>query len=88
MAIRVKKEHLEAINAHGEETYPHECCGFLLGSSEDGVNVLQDVYRAYNEWPESSDDKPLAEGARRESQANRYLITPEQYKAADRFARA
>ncbi|HKG21510.1 MAG TPA: M67 family metallopeptidase [Blastocatellia bacterium] len=87
MAIRVKKEHLAAINAHGEETYPHECCGFLLGRVEDGVNILEGVYRAFNEWPESSEDRPVAEGARRESLANRYLITPEQYKAADGFAR-
>ena len=87
MAIRLKKKHLEAINRHGEETYPHECCGFLLGISEEGVNVLEEVYRAQNEWPESGDEKPPADGARRESQANRYLITPEQYRAADRVAR-
>jgi proteasome lid subunit RPN8/RPN11 len=88
LTIKVKKRHLEAIGRHGEEAYPHECCGFLLGKSEEGVNSLEEVYRAFNEWPDSSDEGPVAEGARRESLANRYLITPEQYKAADRFARA
>lgn len=87
LAIKVKRMHLEAISKHGEETYPHECCGFLLGRSEGGVNVLEDVYRAHNEWPDSEEEKPPAAGARRESLANRYLITPEQYKEADRFAR-
>ena len=24
----------EALRAHGEETYPHECCGVLLGKNE------------------------------------------------------
>jgi proteasome lid subunit RPN8/RPN11 len=26
-----------AIRAHGEETYPHECCGVLLGSHKAGA---------------------------------------------------
>ena len=32
-AVRVSmsQELLEKIRRHGEETYPHECCGALLG---------------------------------------------------------
>jgi proteasome lid subunit RPN8/RPN11 len=78
MAIRVKQEHLEAIKNHGEETYPYECCGFLIGEKEGDVNVLQLVYRAENEWAKADE---------RESQANRYLITPDQARRAEMFAR-
>jgi proteasome lid subunit RPN8/RPN11 len=73
MAVRVKREHLERIKSHGEQTYPHECCGFLLGQREGDVNVLDEVFAAENE--------------RRESKETRYLITPEQYKRADDYAR-
>jgi len=65
--------------------YPHECCGFLLGAAEDGVNVLQDLFEAENEWQ----DQPgaLTADGRVESRQNRYLITPQQYKQADDEAR-
>jgi proteasome lid subunit RPN8/RPN11 len=78
MAIRVKREHLEAIRRHGEETYPHECCGFLIGEKEGEVNVLRLVHPAENEWTKE-------EG--RESKATRYLITPQQAMRAERLAR-
>jgi proteasome lid subunit RPN8/RPN11 len=71
--IKVRREHLEEIKRHGEEAYPNECCGFLLGESLEGGNVLTKVYRAENE--------------RRDSRHNRYLITPDQYRRADAFAR-
>lgn len=80
MAIRVSHEHIEAIKRHGEETYPHECCGFLLGANIDGLNVLHEVYRARNEWVECDGTEP-------ESKRNRYLISPEQWKQADDHAR-
>ncbi len=78
MAIKVKQQHLEAIRKHGEEAYPYECCGFLLGEKDGETNVLRVVYRAENEWTKTTE---------RESQANRYLITPEQSRRAEMFAR-
>ena len=74
MAIRVRREHLDQIRRHGEQTFPHECCGFLLGTREGETNVLSEAYPAENE--------------RQESRETRYLITPEQYKRADAFARS
>lgn len=87
MSIRATEDILELIRKHGEETYPHECCGFLLGYNEKGTNVLQAIYRAENEWPDPPAGEQAEEGARAESPRNRYLITPEQYKRADLFAR-
>jgi proteasome lid subunit RPN8/RPN11 len=73
VAIKVKQEHLNQIRKHGEETYPYECCGFLLGAREGETNVLSEAFPAENE--------------RQESQETRYLITPDQYKRADDYAR-
>lgn len=87
MAIKVKKEHLEKINQHGEQTYPHECCGFLLGVNTDGVNLLGDVYPAKNVWEKESHYLITGEAKKPESQLNRYLITPDQYRQADAYAR-
>lgn len=97
MAIKVNSEHLDQIRKHGEKTYPQECCGFLIGTFENGVNVLHEVYPADNEWNVSiSEVQTLGESipaasrsyatAHTESHANRYWITAEQYKDADRYA--
>ena len=53
MAIKVTNAQLDAIKQHGERTYPHECCGFLLGAIADDLNQLAEVYPAENEWAES-----------------------------------
>ena len=74
MAIKVNSEQLDQIRKHGEKTYPDECCGFLLGAREGATNVLGEVYPAENE--------------RQESRETRYLITPEQSKLADDYARS
>ena len=98
MAIRVNQEHIKKIERHGEQTYPNECCGFLIGTSEGGVNVLREVYPADNEWDASINktetlgetipaaSRQYATTARAESHANRYWITPDQYKRADAYA--
>jgi proteasome lid subunit RPN8/RPN11 len=74
VAIKLKSEHLDRIREHGEETYPYECCGFLLGVREGDTNILAEAYAAENE--------------RQESRETRYLITPEQSKRADDYARS
>jgi len=33
--LRVTAEALESIRAHGSETYPHECCGALIGRDRE-----------------------------------------------------
>ncbi|WP_317890603.1 M67 family metallopeptidase [Acidicapsa ligni] len=52
----------DSIRSHGEETYPHECCGALLGkSTPEGMRVVAEV-RANN--------------TRTDSAHNRYNIAP------------
>jgi proteasome lid subunit RPN8/RPN11 len=71
--IRLTAAQRREIEAHGEETYPHECCGFILGQEEAGVKVVHRVERAQN--------------AREDSPQNRFLIPPEAMLKADREAR-
>jgi proteasome lid subunit RPN8/RPN11 len=52
------------LQTHGEETYPHECCGVLLGKSEGGVNAVEAAVRAGN--------------TRIDSAHNRYNIAPQE----------
>lgn len=79
MAIRVKSAHIEKIKEHAERAYPQECCGFLIGRREAHLNVLEEVYPAENEWSDLRNQQ---------SKQNRYLITPDQYKRADQYARS
>jgi len=58
MAIKIKRADLDAIKNHGEETYPHECCGFLIGANVDGVNHLGKALRAENQWPAEPGKRP------------------------------
>ena len=61
------------IRQHGEETYPHECCGVLLGKTPDGGNEVELAIRAGN--------------TRTDSAHNRYHIAPQELIAIQRQAR-
>ena len=63
----------EAIRTHGEETYPHECCGVLLGRPDDGTNAVEDAIRAGN--------------TRTDSAHNRYHIAPQELVKIQRQGR-
>jgi proteasome lid subunit RPN8/RPN11 len=72
--IHLSAAQREAIERHGEETYPHECCGFLLGKSDGSQKRVLEVRRAGN--------------ARDDSPQNRYLIPAIDMLHAERDARA
>ncbi len=59
----------EAMRAHGEETYPHECCGVLLGRAAVGVD---DVF------VNIVDSAVPASNTRTDSPRNRYNIAPQE----------
>jgi proteasome lid subunit RPN8/RPN11 len=76
--LRLTRALYDAIRAHGEETYPRECCGALLGrfmaaSSEAGGWVVEDAVRAEN--------------TRTDSAHNRYQIAPAELVKIEREAR-
>ena len=67
----------EKIRAHGAETYPHECCGALLGrdselESQDAVREVLGLFPLINR----RDDSPR----------NRFSVTAEDVLEADKAA--
>ncbi|MFW9929496.1 MAG: Mov34/MPN/PAD-1 family protein [Candidatus Thorarchaeota archaeon] len=40
MTIIISNENIKKIRVHGEQTYPEECCGFLIGYSNDENKVV------------------------------------------------
>jgi proteasome lid subunit RPN8/RPN11 len=73
MKVVVPGDLLERMRGHGEETYPHECCGFMLGTAEDGLQTITEIRRQENE--------------RTDSKENRFVISPDQFRAAEKYAR-
>jgi len=72
--LRIRRKEYEALRQHGEETYPHECCGILLGQmGEDGVRTVTSVARAGN--------------TRSDSPHNRYNIDPKDFIRTQREGR-
>jgi proteasome lid subunit RPN8/RPN11 len=52
--MKITDAQLKQIYAHAKETYPYECCGFLLGDFAQGGLVRQ-VRRATNQNTERND---------------------------------
>ena len=71
--LKLNEQTYDAVRRHGEETYPHECCGVLLGRSLDDVNVVEDAIRAGN--------------TRTDSAHNRYHIAPHELVKIQREGR-
>lgn len=64
----------DAMRAHGEETYPNECCGAMLGRPDADGWILIEAVRAGN--------------TRTDSAHNRYSIAPLELVRIQRSARA
>jgi proteasome lid subunit RPN8/RPN11 len=62
----------DKIRRHGEETYPNECCGILLGTSEGDVRTVRSTIRCNN--------------TRTDSPENRYHIDPRELLRIQREA--
>lgn len=72
--LKMTQPDFEAIRRHGEEAYPHECCGMLLGTVDGDKREVKATVRAGN----TRDDRP----------EDRYNIAPEELIRAQRQARA
>jgi proteasome lid subunit RPN8/RPN11 len=72
--LKISRFDYEALRQHAEETYPHECCGVLLGRFEDdGTRTVTSTARAGN--------------TRTDSAHNRYNIDPRELVRIQREAR-
>ena len=71
--LRMSRSVYDAIRAHGEETYPHECCGALLGRVGVEGWQIESAVKAGN--------------TRTDSAHNRYNIAPAELVKIERQAR-
>jgi len=71
--LRIREELSGRIRAHGAETYPHECCGALLGTDGDETREVAEIVPLKNQ--------------RNDSPRNRFSITPEDVRDAETAAR-
>jgi proteasome lid subunit RPN8/RPN11 len=73
MSLKISQALYDQLRAHGEETYPNECCGIMLGTADDDTLTVTQLIRAGN--------------TRTDSAHNRYHIAPQELIAAQREGR-
>jgi proteasome lid subunit RPN8/RPN11 len=77
----ITQSDLDKLAAHLEADYPHEACGILVGeidfTTTPATKRVREVVLVANAWDEVNE---------RESQRNRFLISPEDIARADRAA--
>jgi proteasome lid subunit RPN8/RPN11 len=72
--LRLGQSHYDTLRHHGQESYPHESCGVLLGRvGEDGSRIVTSIARCTN--------------TRADSPQNRYHIDPRELVRIQREAR-
>jgi proteasome lid subunit RPN8/RPN11 len=78
LILWISSHFAEKIRAHGAETYPHECCGALLGRDSEATSQapLREVLGLF----------PLV-NRRDDSPRNRFSVTAEDVLAAEKAAR-
>jgi proteasome lid subunit RPN8/RPN11 len=76
-ALRISAHLAEKIRSHGSETYPHECCGALLGrdSENESPDAVREVLGLF----------PLI-NRRDDSPRNRFSVSAEDVLEADKAA--
>jgi proteasome lid subunit RPN8/RPN11 len=76
--LKISPELADKIRAHGAQTYPHECCGALLGRDTEGAD--RRVYREIHAL------HPLV-NRRDDSPNNRFSVTSQDVLDAEKEAR-
>jgi len=74
MQIKINRTELNEIKKHGEKDYPHECCGFLFGTTTANTKNVSKI-------------KPVINSRTTDDRHNRYLITPQEFLKAEQKAR-
>jgi len=64
MKLEISSELLDQIHAHGEEAYPGEGAGFMLGNTDGDLRMVSVILKLPNAREESA-------------RHNRYLLTPQ-----------
>jgi len=72
--IEVNQTIIDAITAHAEQDYPHECGGMLIGTFTEGKKTVVETF-------------PLENAREEEARHNRVLILPTDVLKAERYGR-
>jgi proteasome lid subunit RPN8/RPN11 len=70
--IRIHKALEERIRAHGQQTYPNECCGALLGRDSGSPATQREI----------TEILPL-KNQHQDSPRNRFILTPDDVREAE-----
>jgi len=85
-AVWISGHLAEKIRAHGAETYPHECCGALLGRDSNAIVENDRGKNALTPAREILQLYPLI-NRRDDSPRNRFSVTAEDVLTAEKAAR-
>lgn len=55
--LKISQSDFDSLRKHGEDTYPHECCGVLLGRIEDDGRKVEAVVRCGNTRTDRAQDR-------------------------------
>lgn len=72
--LKIDKGHIEEIKKQGEEGYPYEICGFMLGKIdyENNIREVKEVFQVENQNKERAND--------------RFEISPKDYLEVEDYA--
>ncbi len=70
--LYLTEELAQRIRTHAAESYPHECCGALLGRDREAGREVLDLFLLVNR--------------REDSPRNRFSITADDFRAAEKAA--
>ncbi len=73
MSVKLNAAQMTAIARHGEQAYPYEGCGLLLGREVDGYKIVEEIL-------------PVENARESDAQHNRYLIPPDAVLKGERLA--
>jgi len=73
MSLHIPQEILLRIHQHGEQAYPEEGAGLLLGELKDSDHQVKEIL-------------PLANAREAQARHNRYQLTPQDYMQGEQFA--
>ena len=73
MSLHITQELLERIHLHGEQAYPEEGAGLLLGDSTGAESQVKEIL-------------PLTNAREAEARYNRYHLTPQDYIQGEQLA--
>ena len=72
--ILLSQQHSDQIRAYGEQEYPNECCGLLIGRfAKSGIKTVVEV-------------QPISNARETDAKPNRFLIHPEELMRGERYA--